>query len=118
MKLSKGIANLVAELEYTIGEQCYNPNSYNGWTGEEGCSFRYPVYTAIQNSDGEYEASKHYGMVTNLNPKNVGTLKYKFGSNHLYIGDGIVNILEILEERYHLDFNELEKKRGKKNDKN
>ena len=32
----------------------------------------------------------------------------KIGSNHLYIGDGIVKVLEFLEDRYNIDFNQLE----------
>ena len=36
-------------------------------------------------------------------------MKYKFGSNHLYIGEAIVNALEYLERQYGLDFNELTK---------
>lgn len=35
-------------------------------------------------------------------------MKYVFGANHLYVGDGIVEILNYLEETYNLDFNELE----------
>ena len=44
-----------------------------------------------------------------MQPKEVETIKYKFGSNHLYIGLGLIKVLEYLEERYSLDFNELEK---------
>ena len=36
-------------------------------------------------------------------------LKYKFSSNELYIGKGIIGILEYLEKRYGSDFNQLEK---------
>lgn len=43
MKKTQNIANLIAELEYIIGDSCYNPNSYDGYIGEEGCEFRYPV---------------------------------------------------------------------------
>lgn len=111
MKIDKNIANLIAELECKIGSQCYNPNSYNGWTGEEGCSFRYPVWTS-QKVNGEYVGTKHRYSLS-LTPKEVPTLKYTFGSNHLYIGDGLVKVLEYLEERYSLDFNELESKRNK-----
>ena len=37
MVVDKSIADLICTLEYKIGKQTYNPNSYNGWTGEEGC---------------------------------------------------------------------------------
>lgn len=114
MKVDTKIANLIAELEYEIGNECYNPNSYNGYTGEEGCEFRYPVWTAKKVSQGEYEEYKHYGLISNLQPQNINTIKYKFGSNHLYIGIGIIKILEYLEERYDIDFNELEKTKKSK----
>ena len=41
-------------------------------------------------------------------------MKYAFGSNHLYIGDGLVEVLKYLEEIYNIDFNELEQKRIQK----
>ena len=41
-------------------------------------------------------------------------MKYKFGSNHLYIGDGIVKVLEHLENVYGLDFNALEDQKFQK----
>lgn len=108
MKIDNNIANLIAELEYEIGSQCYNPNSYNGWTGEEGCSFKYPVCIS-KKIDGEYVETIKHRYLSSLAPEEIPTLKYTFGSNHLYIGDGLVKVLEFLEERYNLDFNELEK---------
>jgi hypothetical protein len=41
-------------------------------------------------------------------------MKYVFGSNHLYIGSGIVETLRYLERVYNLDFNKLEEKRLQK----
>lgn len=38
-------------------------------------------------------------------------MKYKFGSNELYIGQGLMNVLEYLEDRYGLDFEKLENER-------
>ena len=116
MKITKKTAKLLYELEYLIGSECYNPNSYDGYTGDEGCSFRYPVYI-YPNDKAEY-AQKYRSKVGNgiyiepISPKMVRSMKYKFGSNHLYIGEGLINALEFLEDRYGLDFNELEK--GKK----
>ena len=34
MKITPEIAALIAQLEYEIGRECYNPNSYDGYTGE------------------------------------------------------------------------------------
>ena len=105
MRINKRIANLIAQLEYEIGSQCYNPNSYDGYTGEEGCEFRYPVYVHQNDTDEKYRY-----IITNLTPKEINTIKYKFGSNHLFIGKGLINVLKYLEDRYDIDFNELESK--------
>ena len=40
MEKTQNIADLIAKLEYLIADSCYNPNSYDGYTGEEGCAFR------------------------------------------------------------------------------
>ena len=38
----------------------------------------------------------------------VRNIFYKFGSNELNIGIGLISVLEFLEKRYGLNFNELE----------
>ncbi len=105
MNRTQNIADLVSELEYRIADTCYNPNSYDGYTGEEGCEYRYPV-CVYQDK----KLNKYYGTIKNLKPNEIGTIKYKFGSNHLFIGDGLIQVLEYLEKRYNLDFDKLEQK--------
>lgn len=56
MKLNKDLCELIAELEYIVGSECYNPNSYDGWNDVEGCSFRYPIN--VPNSEGKYEKTR------------------------------------------------------------
>lgn len=99
MKLDQNIANLACELEHKIACKCYNPNSYNGWSGEYGCSFRYPVW---------YKDFKEGGYLSGISPDEIESLHYKFGSNILSIGEGLVDILRSLELRYGLDLNALE----------
>lgn len=111
MKITKEIAELVFDLEYIIGNSCYNPNSYDGYTGEEGCEFRYPVY-AFRSMDDE-ELRKFRGRIIGIPGEQIETVKYKFGSNHLFIGTAILDILDTLEERYGISFDELEEKRSK-----
>lgn len=106
MTLDEKMAKLVCELEYVIGSECYNPNSYDGWNDIEGCDFRYPVCI---NCDMDTEL-KVRGHAQPKKPEYVKSLKYKFGSNHLFIGIGIINVLQYLEDRYGIDFNELERK--------
>ena len=52
MKLTKTMCRVIADLEYLIGAECYNPNSYDGWQDIDGCDFRYPIN--VPNSEGEY----------------------------------------------------------------
>ena len=113
MKLNNKMCKVIADLEYEIGSQCYNPNSYDGWNEVEGCDFRYPIN--IPNQDGDYTKIRlninESSLIDrkNINSKTIPFIKYKFGSNELYIGQGIINVLEYLENRYGIDFNELEK---------
>lgn len=112
MKLDEQMVSLICDLEYCIGSECYNPNSYDGWTGESGCSFRYPVYYSTSKTSGQYkERYRISSFLSNYDEYIVKSMKYKFGSNHLFVGLGIKNVLETLEEYYDLDFNELEQKR-------
>ncbi len=115
MKLDEKMCMVISELEYLVGSECYNPHSYDGWNDIEGCSFRYPVnypdgeggflkmknhikYNGWRfNSDGEY-----------LTEDRIPFMKYKFGANELFIGKGLINVMRYLEQRYDLDFNELE----------
>ena len=107
MKIDENIANLISELECIIGKECYNPNSYDGYTHEEGKQFRYPVNV----KDYQENTIRRYRYkISPLNPNQIGSIKYHFGSNHLYIGNALVKVLQYLEERYDIDFNELESK--------
>jgi len=105
MKLTKATTDLICELEYIIGNQCYNPNSLNGYTLEEGCEFRYPV--SYENNEGDDTRTR--SVIKNVDKSKINTIRYKFGSNHLYIGEAILKVLERLESKYGLDFNELAK---------
>ena len=106
MKLTKKTNQLICNLERLIGAECYNPNSFDGWTLEEGREFRYPVtYT-----DTEGVARKSRSTLQDLDKKSVNTMHYKFGSNNLFIGIGLQKVLEYLEKNYDLNFDEIVKK--------
>ena len=113
MKLTKEMAKVVAEIEYLIGSECYNPNSYDGWNDIEGRDYRYPIN--LPDGKGNFKKTRqNLNRAFNIseeeiNPDSVAYMKYKFGSNELFIGQGIINTLKFLEERYGIDFNELEK---------
>lgn len=111
------MCRVIADLEYLIGSECYNPNSYDGWQDIDGCDFRYPIN--VPNSEGEYTKvreninNSYLIQSKDINPDMVSYMKYKFGSNELFVGKGIINVLTYLENRYDIDFWELEKNRKK-----
>ena len=95
MKHDTRAAQLIVELESYIGGTCYNPRSYNGWTKETGCYFSYPAHFYKEpNSCTWFE----YAM----------SMHYRFGANHLRVGQSILDLLEHLEDRYGLDISALE----------
>lgn len=107
MKLTKKTIQLICELERIIGDECYNPNSYDGWTLEEGLAYRYPVtYTDSEGEECKSKYPAHY-----INKENLKTMHYKFGSNYLFIGIGLRNVLDYLEKQYDLNFDELVKRK-------
>ena len=107
------MCKLVADLEYLIGSECYNPNSYDGWNDIEGCDYRYPI--SVPDANGEYTKIKRNINSSSLintediNDKTIPFIKYKFGSNELYIGRGLFKVLEYLEKRYSIDFIKMER---------
>lgn len=107
MKLTKKTAELVCDLEYLIGTRCYQ--TYNAYLDEEERNYRYPVWAEVNGQEYEkfYENLKE--AFTTIKAKDVKSLRYKFGNNELDIGMGIIDILDFLEERYNIDFAELEK---------
>ena len=105
MKLTKATTELICELEQIIGSQTYNPNSLNGYTLEEGLEYRYPVW--YENKEGRDTKTSY--RIRDVDKSKIGTIRYKFGSNHLYIGAAIIDALQYLERKYGLDFNELTK---------
>lgn len=117
MKLDKKMCALIADLEFIIGSECYNPNSYDGWNDIEGCDFRYPVN--VPNGEGNYTKIRmnisHSSLIDekDITPNAIAYMKYKFGANELFIGQGIIKLLKNLEKRYNIDFNELEKNLNK-----
>lgn len=108
MKIDENIAKLIAELEYEIGKRCYNPNSYDRYTGQEGLAFRYPVYFSEKDDNENAKEYKIRGRIENLHPEQIETIKYKFGCNHLFIGSALLEILKLLETKYNIDFDSLD----------
>ena len=112
MKATRETMSLISAVEYEIGNSCYNAESYNGWTDEYGCSFRYPFVYEVKDEEENihtYKSRLRIADNKDITSKNIRTVCYKFGANELCIGAAVVDILTMLEERYQLDFVELEK---------
>ena len=111
MKLTPALCKFIASLEYVVGNECYNPNSYNGWTEEYGLSYRYPVHVA-DSSGEDHRVKSNVASLTRLlgeiDEDTINSMYYAMGTNELYIGQALISILEKLEERYGLDFAALE----------
>ena len=103
MNITKETAQFVSDLESIIGSNCYNSKSYNGYTGEYGAHFRYPV--KYPNINGEL--TKTRGVKDDLDLNKVSQMRYCFGANELFIGEGIIDLLNELEQRFDISFEEL-----------
>ncbi len=103
MRITKNVARLIADLEPCIGSNCYNGSSYNGWTGKRGKHFRYPV--TYRTTDGMLRKSKYSKEDLDLNY--VEGMYYKTGTNEIYVGAGLIEVLCELEKRFNLDFDKL-----------
>lgn len=75
MQLNDELSKVIAEMEYLIGSECYNPNSYDGWHDEEGKDFRYPVHFPIgmQRSEKVREkiTNSYFVSPQDITPSNV-----------------------------------------------
>lgn len=103
MDISQEKAWLISLLEDKVAENTYNQyNNYGrgGW-------YRYPInYKDLH--DGKIY--KWDNRAVYVNSEVVESMRYDFGENQLYIGYALNDVLDYLENRYHLDFTELEKK--------
>lgn len=114
MKLTKNTANLIYNIESIIGNKCYNGQSDYGY----GDYIRYPVWAYITQDKKQvwekFRYNTQHGTYPNIKPNEAKSLVYRFGKNELEIGKAIIDVLEFLEERYNIDFAELEKNRENK----
>lgn len=61
MKINEVTAEIVGKVEFIIGSECYNPNSFDGYTMEEGQDFRYPVTVTKYDENGNVTEHKVRG---------------------------------------------------------
>ena len=97
MTKDENTAWLISMLENEVaGYRFYTPRQQ--W-------IRYPVQMH-DSSTGRYYERRDAARTTNY--KDAVSKYYEFGHNQLYIGQAVERILQILENRYDLDFSSLE----------
>jgi hypothetical protein len=97
-KMTKKRAALLAELEYIIGNNCYNGNIQNygpgGYLQSAGRNFRYPL--TLVEEDGTKKKCE-YLAAADAAPALLSTGYYAFGANRLHIIKALDELLEHLE---------------------
>ena len=97
--------NLIGQLEYIVSQNCHNRYTRN-YDSTDGRTYRYPVHMKNPNDHDAWYTYR--GIISSATDKSLGTLHYEFGANDLYIGDALNQILNFLEDRYGIDFDDLE----------
>ncbi len=109
MNIDKNTLELIYTLEYIIGSQCQNTKAIKS---KKGDFFRFPLSHRQNKKCKTFTKEKE--ELKELSEQQLRDARYEFGANQLYIGKGIIEVLEELENRYDLDFIELEKERTKR----
>lgn len=101
MSMSQERAELIAKLEDIAAECVYNQRNNYG----QGGFYHYPVaYRDPRYNNDLFDGKDGYPII----PEVVGNLQYEFGANKYYIGNALDYVLNFLENRYNLDFAQLE----------
>lgn len=119
--------NLLHDLEYMVGSECYNGSIQNFgsggvWEGE-GRDFRYPVtFTNKKGVKEKYrgrlpftESSSGEMARCILGEERYQSAYYAFGANNLHILRALDLCLGSLERRFGIDFDELLAEEEKEN---
>ena len=101
---------LLHEIEHKIGNRFYNGHIQNwGPFGDyegEGREFRYPV-TWLDPEGNKQKYYERFPPIGVLGEKQYRSAHYSCGANGLFILEGIRNALEMLEERFDINFDQL-----------
>lgn len=116
MKITPEIIDLICQLEFLVGKETVNKKScgsykyplttkvYRLWDvvlDKDGWSHDFTFPIEYSNGDFDFGSDEEF----------IQTMRYVFGVNRLHIGKALVSVLSYLEDRYSLDFAELEAQR-------
>ena len=138
MKINDNIIELISELEYIVANSTIDNAAFTGpGISTKGYFYRYPVWISTHKDtdnpnvkiNEEQKVHQHKELLSyydenhniihttrNITADEIKTMQYKFGKYRLFIGDGLVEILKFLENRYGINFNELEEKLHQSNE--
>ena len=97
MNVTPDLADYISILERQVAWMTWNTR----WKQ----AIRYPVNMINPDTD-EWEEYKEFAPC--CDEKYISSMYYKFGYNELQIGNALLNIMSRLEQRYEIDFAELE----------
>lgn len=115
MKINTQTAQLVCDIENIVGHKVCNANSCG--------DYRYSVSAIIKRIDGIDKRYYDFGYHIDIEDKFydygnldefINSMDYIFGINKLHIGKAICEVLTMLEQRYGIDFVQLESVQGNK----
>lgn len=101
------LKDMIRDLEYIIASKCRNKQYIDKHTGNAGKQYRYPV--KYKKNGKTYVCRGKTIINEDTAEQEIESMRYEFGSNCLFIGDAIAEILDYLEDRYELDFYALER---------
>ena len=104
--------DLIAELEYIIGQCCYNSNikNFSGDTElDDGRWFRYPLTVELNGKKEKWRRKLKASLTT---PDKFAKAHYGSGANEIHIVYGIMCAIEYLEKNYGLQIPESPTKKS------
>ena len=112
---SSDVLKIACDLVDEFGNKCitYDKDMYEKFNCLGSC-FTYNTNVHFKDHHEESYIFSRKALKDSSNPSDyydtIERLRFKFGRNRLYAGEAVLCILDILEARYHLDFNKLEEK--------
>lgn len=101
MSMTQERAELIAKLEDLSAVWVYNKSNNYG----KGGFYHYPVtYRNPACNNDLFDGRDGYPIM----PETVDSLRYEFGANKYFIGSALDSVLDYLEKRYNLNFDQLE----------
>lgn len=97
------LSSLYSELEEILA----GASDSSGYTKGAGVNKRYPI--TVPHLDGTVGKPYYLSIGSGTTPEEFMNAYYSFGVHKFYTGKTLIEIIEFLEQRYGIDFEQLEK---------